>query len=263
MFNFSSSEMVFLLLLALIILGPEKLPDAVRKFGQTYGELKKAATGFQSELKSALDEPMKEMRSTADELKKAASFDVMSGFTPDPKPSVAPTEPAGDAPPTLSPFESADASSAAPPIRPTPLLLPEAHEVPEVVASDDLMPAVTLPAVTDEVTLAAADTVVPEPSEPAIPEPVIPEPVIPEPVIPEPVIPTPMIPTPMLPPLKRVLAARPPAARSSHPADIAAPAAVVRDAPAFAAPAWPQPVADATEPAPDPEVVGDEGPSPA
>ncbi len=75
MFNLSGSEIVFLLLLALIVLGPEKLPEAVRKFGKTYGEFKKMTTGFQSELKSALDEPMREMRETAEAFKKAANFD--------------------------------------------------------------------------------------------------------------------------------------------------------------------------------------------
>ncbi len=75
MFNLSGSEIVFLLLIALIVLGPEKLPDAVRKFGKVYAEFKKMSTGFQSELKSALDEPMREMRETADAFKKAANFD--------------------------------------------------------------------------------------------------------------------------------------------------------------------------------------------
>jgi len=75
MFNLSGSELVFLLLLALIVLGPEKLPEAVRKFGRVYSELKKMSTGFQSELKSALDEPMREMRETAEVFKKAVNFD--------------------------------------------------------------------------------------------------------------------------------------------------------------------------------------------
>jgi sec-independent protein translocase protein TatB len=75
MFNLSGSEMVFLLLLALIILGPEKLPDAVRRFGKGYAEFKKMSVGFQSELKSALDEPMREMRETADAFKNAVNFD--------------------------------------------------------------------------------------------------------------------------------------------------------------------------------------------
>lgn len=76
MFNFSGSEIIFLLLVALIILGPEKLPDAVRSFGRTYSEFKKMTTGFQSELKQALDEPMREMRETADAIKQAANFDA-------------------------------------------------------------------------------------------------------------------------------------------------------------------------------------------
>lgn len=72
MFNLQGSEIVMILLVALVVLGPEKLPDAVRKFTQVYGELKKMSTGFQSELKSALDEPMREMRETAGLVRDAA-----------------------------------------------------------------------------------------------------------------------------------------------------------------------------------------------
>jgi sec-independent protein translocase protein TatB len=71
-FNLQGSEIIVILLLALVVLGPEKLPDAIRKFSQTYGEIKKMGTGFQSELKSALDEPMREMRETADLVKRSA-----------------------------------------------------------------------------------------------------------------------------------------------------------------------------------------------
>ncbi len=72
MFNLQGSEIIVILLLALVVLGPEKLPDAIRKFSQTYGELKKMGNGFQSELKSALDEPMREMRETADLVRRSA-----------------------------------------------------------------------------------------------------------------------------------------------------------------------------------------------
>lgn len=72
MFNLQGSEIVVILLLALVVLGPEKLPDAIRRFGQTYSELKKMGSGFQSELKSALDEPMREMRETGEMLRQAA-----------------------------------------------------------------------------------------------------------------------------------------------------------------------------------------------
>ena len=65
MFNLSGSEIVVILLLALIVLGPEKLPDAIRKFGRVYSEVRKISNGFQSEFKNAFDEPMRELRETA------------------------------------------------------------------------------------------------------------------------------------------------------------------------------------------------------
>lgn len=74
-FNIQGSELVFLLLIALIVLGPEKLPDAIRKFTKTYAEFKKVAGGFQGELRQVLDEPMRELRGTADAIREAAMFD--------------------------------------------------------------------------------------------------------------------------------------------------------------------------------------------
>lgn len=65
MFNLSGSEIVVILLLALIVLGPEKLPEAIRKFGRVYSEVRKISNGFQSEFKNAFDEPMRELRETA------------------------------------------------------------------------------------------------------------------------------------------------------------------------------------------------------
>lgn len=65
MFNLSGSEIVIILLLALVVLGPEKLPEAIRRFGRLYGELKRMSTGFQSEFRTAFEEPMRELRETA------------------------------------------------------------------------------------------------------------------------------------------------------------------------------------------------------
>ena len=102
MFNLSGSEIVFLLLIALIVLGPEKLPEAVRKFGKAYAEFKKMSSGFQSELKTALDEPMREMRETAEAFKKAANFDFLD------EPDEADTaEPAADQPAATEPVADA------------------------------------------------------------------------------------------------------------------------------------------------------------
>ena len=58
-----------ILLLALVVLGPEKLPDAIRRAGRTYAELKRMGNSFQDEVRSVLDEPAKEMRETADLLR--------------------------------------------------------------------------------------------------------------------------------------------------------------------------------------------------
>ncbi len=78
MFNVTGSEIVIVLLLALVVLGPEKLPDAVRRFAKTYAELKKVGAGFQQEFRSAMDEPMREMRETADLLRSSADFGAMA-----------------------------------------------------------------------------------------------------------------------------------------------------------------------------------------
>ncbi len=139
MFNFSGSEIVFLLLLALIILGPEKLPEAIRKFGKTYAEFKKVTTGFQSELRNALDEPMREMRETADMFKQAATFDGVADLLDDAKTTFDATvqEATGAVTGTSTPAVT-DAAAAAPPLAPsaTPSATPtEATTTPR--ASDE------------------------------------------------------------------------------------------------------------------------------
>jgi len=75
-FNLSGSEIVAILLLALVVLGPDKLPEALRRAGKAYAELRKIGTSFQTEMRNAMDEPMREMRDTADLLRKAARFDL-------------------------------------------------------------------------------------------------------------------------------------------------------------------------------------------
>jgi len=66
MFNVTGGEVVIILILALVVLGPDKLPEAMRKFGHFYAEFKKMSSGFQSEMRNALDEPLRELRGTAD-----------------------------------------------------------------------------------------------------------------------------------------------------------------------------------------------------
>ena len=78
MFNLQGSEIIVILLLALVVLGPEKLPDAIRRFTKTYNELKKMGTGFQTEFRDAMEEPVRELRQTAEMVRDAADPDKIA-----------------------------------------------------------------------------------------------------------------------------------------------------------------------------------------
>ena len=65
-FNVTGGEVIIIILAALVVLGPDKLPDVMRRAGKLYGELRKMSDGFQSEIRTALDEPTKELRETAE-----------------------------------------------------------------------------------------------------------------------------------------------------------------------------------------------------
>ena len=74
MFNLSGSEIIVILILALVVLGPEKLPEAMRKAGRTFAELKKMSSGFQDEIRKGFEEPSKEVKKTAAAVRSAATF---------------------------------------------------------------------------------------------------------------------------------------------------------------------------------------------
>ena len=74
MLNYQGSELIIILLLALVVLGPEKLPEAMRRLGRLYADLKKMSTGFQEEFRAAVDEPARELRDTANTLRDSLDF---------------------------------------------------------------------------------------------------------------------------------------------------------------------------------------------
>ena len=112
MFNFSGSEVIFLMILGLVILGPEKLPGVLRKAGRLYGEFKRVTSDAQSELRQALDQPMKEIQSTA---RTYQNFfvDAAKETTKDPRPptksSQSTTPKVGE--PTFVPYQAPAAES--------------------------------------------------------------------------------------------------------------------------------------------------------
>jgi Tat protein translocase TatB subunit len=56
MFNVGPGELLVIMLVALVVLGPDKLPDAARKMGNVMGELRRMSNGFQEEMRGAFDE---------------------------------------------------------------------------------------------------------------------------------------------------------------------------------------------------------------
>lgn len=60
---------MFLLIIGLVVLGPEKLPDAIRRVGRLYAELKRMSSGVQTDLRKVMDEPLKEMMNTTNSMK--------------------------------------------------------------------------------------------------------------------------------------------------------------------------------------------------
>ena len=85
MLNIGGGELLVIMLVALIVLGPTKLPEVARQVGGVVRELKRMSAGFQAELKSALDDPIE------DEARERGRKVVSSEQTPAPTPAADPT----------------------------------------------------------------------------------------------------------------------------------------------------------------------------
>ena len=55
MFNVGGPEIMVVLLVALVVLGPEQLPKAMRSFGNVMAQIRKVSNGFQDEMRSAMN----------------------------------------------------------------------------------------------------------------------------------------------------------------------------------------------------------------
>jgi len=101
-FNLTGGEIVVLLLIGLVVLGPEKLPDAMRKFGRVYNEVRRVATGIQRDVTSTFSEPVDELRKTANEARRI--FSDSSGD--------ARSTPVSNDEPTFVPYEAPDVAAS-------------------------------------------------------------------------------------------------------------------------------------------------------
>src|SRR5918999_609520 len=56
MLNIGGGELLVIALIALIVLGPQRLPDAVRTLGRVVGEVRRISSGFQQELRDTFED---------------------------------------------------------------------------------------------------------------------------------------------------------------------------------------------------------------
>lgn len=102
MFNVGGGEVLVILLIALIVLGPDKLPNAARQAGKYLGDFRRMSNGFKNELRDAMD--LGGLSDITDLAKPSTPTKATSPGGPT-------VQPRADAPTTAAP--SADASPVA------------------------------------------------------------------------------------------------------------------------------------------------------
>jgi sec-independent protein translocase protein TatB len=122
MLNFSPEKLFLVGLIALVVLGPHRLPQAARTVGRFMTEMRRMSTSFQDEVRDALGEPTEAIGSVISEFRPPTNLrqsvrDVISTtLTP-------PAAAGAGAPTTTPPATSPPATSppAAPGNQPSPV----------------------------------------------------------------------------------------------------------------------------------------------
>lgn len=63
--NIGGMEVLFVMVVALVVLGPTKLPEAARHVGTWVTEIRRISAGFQREFREAIQEPIIEAEARA------------------------------------------------------------------------------------------------------------------------------------------------------------------------------------------------------
>jgi Tat protein translocase TatB subunit len=79
MFNVGGGEIFVILLLALLLLGPDKLPEAARRVGSLVAQVRRWTSGFEEEMRSAMD-----LRAAMDPRTGSSETDVLGSTTAGP-----------------------------------------------------------------------------------------------------------------------------------------------------------------------------------
>ena len=107
--NPGSGELLVIFFVALLVLGPNKLPDAARQVGRAVNEIRRVSGGFQREMREAMQEPMRAAEQAKADL--LEPFNQVASAAAD-----ATTSPLGDTdPPLPSATDGCDGDSDHPP----------------------------------------------------------------------------------------------------------------------------------------------------
>lgn len=128
MFNVGGGEILVILLLALLVLGPDKLPEYARKAGRYMNEFRRMTSGFQEEFRQAMDLSEKDSSpaaGAASATAPAAAGDALERATEGPR-LVAQPEPAAPAPApeTVAEAPVPDPTPVVPAAPPAPVVPP-------------------------------------------------------------------------------------------------------------------------------------------
>lgn len=98
MFGIGMPEMILILAVALIVIGPKKLPDLAKSLGRAMGEFKKATSDLKESMEA--DTGLSEVKETLDDInsdiKKSISFDNIEDYTPSTDSTASATQPSVD-----------------------------------------------------------------------------------------------------------------------------------------------------------------------
>jgi sec-independent protein translocase protein TatB len=117
MLNLSPEKVLLLLVVALIVLGPNRLPAAARSVGRVVANLRRMSAGVQAEFRDALAEPQDALQGAVSDLGldslRASIAQTVNPLASPPaieSPPASPVSPVSPAPPTPAPPVTQDPS---------------------------------------------------------------------------------------------------------------------------------------------------------